>query len=283
MSVLAGSHTIGAPIELDSAAATSVASGSTLTVSGSISEAGGSHALTIGGLGTTALGGSNSYSGGTTVSSGTLLVNNGSGSATGSGALLVSPGATLGGTGLINASSFTIGSTGTRTNVIVGNGTDTTSQLTLTGTGANTITNTTLSFNISAATAGQGNELNVGTSAIAFSNSTLSLNVSGIGIIPAYTPYVLVAGTGSNQYSGLTYNLETIGGNTLDVITGGLNLAFSPTLANTWYATNSVLFLNTSGGVDDIEVDVVPEPNTYALILGGLVALVFWQRARRRS
>ena len=68
-----------------------------------------------------------------------------------------------------------------------------------------------------------------------------------------------------------------------DVITSGLNLTFAPSLANTWYAGHSFLYLNTAGNVDDIEVDVVPEPGAWALMLGGLAMLIFWQRARRRS
>jgi len=212
-----------------------------------------------------------------------LLANNASGSATGSGALSVAAGATLGGTGFINSSSFNIGGTGSRANVIVGNGADTTSGMTLTGSGANSIANTTLSFNISAVTVGQANTLSVGTSAIAFSgSSTLALNVSGMGVIPAYSPYVLIAGTGTNQYTGLGLTSEVIDGQTFEVITG-LNLTFAPSLANTWYANNSFLFLNTAGGVDDIEVDVVPEPGTWAMMLGGLAALVFWQRRGKKS
>jgi len=283
VTVSAGSHIIGAPIELDSASATSVASTDTLTINGIISQSG-TRALTIGGAGTTVLNGSNSYGGTTTVNAGsTLLVGNGSGSATGSGVLSVAAGATLGGTGIINGSSFTIGASGTAAKVIVGNGTDTTSGMTLEGSGSNSITNTTLAFNISAATAGQGNELSVGTSAIAFSSSTLALNVSGTGVISAYTPYVLIAGTGTNQYSGLTTQEMNEGGNMFDVITAGLSLSFSPSLANTWYAGHSFLYLNTTGGVDDIEVVVVPEPGTWALMLGGLAMLIFWQRRRQNS
>ncbi len=47
------------------------------------------------------LAGANTYTGGTVVSAGTLIANNASGSATGSGAVMVSSGGTLGGTGTI--------------------------------------------------------------------------------------------------------------------------------------------------------------------------------------
>jgi hypothetical protein len=282
--VSTGNDTIGAPIELDSAAATSVASSSTLTINGVISQSG-TQSLVIGGGGTTVLGGSNSYSGGTTVNAGaTLWVTNGtSGSATGTGTFAVTAGGTLGGAGTINSSSFAIGASGSRSYVTVGTGTDTTSGLTLEGSGANSITNTTLSFNIAAATVNQANVLNVGTSTITFSNSTLALNVSGTGVIPAFSSYTLIAGTGSSQYNGLGLTEESKDGTMFDVVTSGLGLSWSPALANTWYATNSFLYLNTAGGVDDIDVEVVPEPGTWALMLGGLAMLVFWQRRKTRQ
>jgi fibronectin-binding autotransporter adhesin len=276
----AGNHKIGAPMEFDSAVSTTVATSSTMTLAGNITESG-SRSLTVNGPGTTVLSGSNNYSGGTTVVSGQLLANNAGGSATGSGALVVNAGAALGGTGAIHASSFAIGGTGSPTTVTVGNGTDTTSGLTLTGSGSNTITNTQLNFNISAATAGQGNTLSVGTSTITFGSTTLALNVTGTGIIPSYTPYVLIAGSGSNQYGGLATNIEVINGTSYDVITGGLSLSFAPALANSWYAGHSFLYIDTTNGVDDIDVSVVPEPGTWALMLGGLAALLFWQRRKK--
>lgn len=63
------------------------------------------------GAGVWTLSGANTYSGVTTVTAGTLLANNSTGSATGSGAVSVT-GGTLGGTGSI-AGNVTIGSTGT--------------------------------------------------------------------------------------------------------------------------------------------------------------------------
>jgi autotransporter-associated beta strand protein len=58
-------------------------------------------ALNKTGGGTLLLTGANAYGGGTTVSGGTLLINNGNGSGTGAGPVIVSPGGTLAGAGVI--------------------------------------------------------------------------------------------------------------------------------------------------------------------------------------
>jgi autotransporter-associated beta strand protein len=64
----------------------------------------GTGSVTVGNSGTVTLSANNTYSGGTTVSSGTLLVNNATGSGTGSGAVNVAAGGTLGGGGIIHGS-----------------------------------------------------------------------------------------------------------------------------------------------------------------------------------
>jgi len=72
--------------------------GASCAFSGVISDAG---SLTKTGTGTLTLSGLSTYSGGTTISEGTLLVNNTSGSGTGSGLVTVTSGAKLGGTGTV--------------------------------------------------------------------------------------------------------------------------------------------------------------------------------------
>ena len=72
------------------------------TFSGLIRNSGGSLALTKLGLGTQTLSGANTYSGGTLVSGGILIVNNTSGSGTGTGDVTVNSTATLGGKGSIS-------------------------------------------------------------------------------------------------------------------------------------------------------------------------------------
>ena len=78
-----------------------------LTLSGSIGDGIGTLALLNSTAGITTLTGANTYSGGTTVSAGTLLVNNATGSGTGTGAVTVSNvGSVLGGIGTISGSTL---------------------------------------------------------------------------------------------------------------------------------------------------------------------------------
>ena len=65
--------------------------------------------------------------------------------------------------------------------------------------------------------------------------------------------------------------------------TGNLNLALSAGAAG-YYGSNSYLFLyqNSSTGADDIEVEVVPEPSAWAMMVGGLAILIFWQRRKNK-
>ena len=72
IAVLNGTHSIMAPMVLNSSALVTMASGTALTLSGPI---GGAGALTVAGSGSVTLSGSNSYSGGTTIDGGTCLVN----------------------------------------------------------------------------------------------------------------------------------------------------------------------------------------------------------------
>jgi autotransporter-associated beta strand protein len=75
ITVSSGSHTISAPVELDSSLAVLPAAGSRLTISGGITGAG---ALTVDDAGTVVLSGTNGYTGGTLVNVGSLIIANAS-------------------------------------------------------------------------------------------------------------------------------------------------------------------------------------------------------------
>ena len=305
-----GTDTINAPVVLGASQTWTPDSGANLIVNGQVSGTG--FSMTKAGLGTVVLSNANTYSGGTTVSSGTLELNNGTnGSATGSGALNVGTGAILAGIGSSHGSSFNV--TGTSNSavatVLVGHNSasdiNTSGVMSLQATGASSIGAANLVFNLSATSAGVGNQLSVGATAIAFNavssmNTTLTLNLQGSHIIASGTTYVLVAGTTASggsgqlgsQYTGLDLGTSTSLGSGITETkilnsdfggTGSLSLSFGN--FNSFYGSNSFLFLyqNANTGVDDIEVDVVPEPGTWALMLGGLAVLLVLQKVRRKQ
>ena len=308
ITVSSGSDTISAPVILGASQTWTVSGSSSLNVSGQVSDAGEGFALTEAGTGTLELSNAtgNTFSGGTTVSAGTLILANTSGSATGSGALNVGAGAVLAGTGLSSGSSFSItGSSSAVATVLVGHNSasdiNTTGVMSLSASGAASFGSAKLVFNLNSNIAGQGNELSVGKTAITFNtigslNTTMSLNIEGTGFIAPNTAYVLVAGTGttimgdtstptltSGQYSGLETFVNARGQD--QIVTGStsnLTLSFANSTQASFYGANSYLFIVDNGGVDDIEVEVVPEPGTWALMTGGLALLVFWQRRKSR-
>ena len=233
---------------------------------------GGSGALSkIGSGALTLSNGNNSFSGGMTVSNGSLLATNATGSAIGTSVLTVASGATVGGPGRVTPNSFTISGT-----VQVGNGVgvDTNSNFSLLSSAASSLTDATLQFNLNGLTS-QANQLHLGTGAVSFASDTLSLNITQWG--GALAPLTLIDNASlSDIYSGLSFGGTDSNGNT--IITGGLTLgtnAYFGTTVNgvvtSGTAAGSYLFLNTLDG--DIGIEVVPEPSTWVMMLGGLVLL----------
>ncbi|HEY0255833.1 MAG TPA: PEPxxWA-CTERM sorting domain-containing protein, partial [Candidatus Methylacidiphilales bacterium] len=143
-----------------------------------------------------------------------------------------------------------------------------------------------------------GNELAVGNTAIQFgtdANSVLlTLNLQN-GNVASTTPYVLIAGTlvgdsaATSQYANLTLGTST-GSLATGLMTQILNTSGSGPLtvnfgnvSGSAYA-NSELFLyqDSTTGVDDIVLELVPEPSTWALMLGGMGVLAFCLRRKNQ-
>lgn len=231
-------------------------------------------ALTKTGAGLWTLSNANTYSGLTTVTTGTLLANNGSGSATGTGAVSVGVNGILGGTG-------TIAPTGTNainvTGVLAPGGSVGTGNLTfnLAGTTGTVAMASGSGFEYQLGIAG----LNIGafgTSDVltlagaasgdfSFSSNTINfLNTGAVGYYKLFDTSSNLA----NTWTGLT-----IGGTGL--ITGGL------TVSNLASGLTGSLIMggNSFGGTTgDIYLQVVPEPS--AALLGGIGALLLLRRRR---
>ena len=205
--------------------------------------------------------GANTYSGGTTVASGTLLAN--STGATGSGVVNVQSGGTLGGNGTIAPSSVT---TGVAVNIAAGGllqpssviGTPTTLTFNLnTGTSLNLATGAQLAFYL-----GTTSDL------VNITNGLLSLNGQNFSDF-AFTPG---AGFTTGTYTLFETNAPgdvtgSLGGNTSGAVSGD----------------NATLVVDPTGQYLDLVVSPVPEPGTWALLLGGLGLLTGWRCRRQRS
>jgi hypothetical protein len=229
--------------------------------------------------------------------------NGSTGSALGSGAFTVGSAATLGGYSSTAVTTPTVvgtASTGTGTfaingNVTVGTGADTFSKLDLIAGGTGTMiggvnvngqfSGANLTLNLAAAGT-SANVLELGSTSPNFSSTTLTLNQIGSGIITPGTSYTLITDTaGFNSASdGLT---TTTLPNGQMMITSGLSIAGSTYFgASTGgytggFYSGSYLYIDSTG--DDIDVEVVPEPGTWALMLGGLAMLFVIQRRRNKA
>lgn len=220
------------------------ANGNTFTINGNIN-GGGAIATTTGAVagGIVKFTAANTYTGGTTVQSGTLLVNNTSGSGTGTGAVTVNSGGTLGGSGFINtgANNVTVGGT------------------IAPGSAANTIGTLTLTTN----------------STVFGSSSTFLVDLSGATTDQLLTngSFNLLAVGDTIQFNSLaaltqsSYTLATYSGAALGLFENVVNL---PSGYNLVYNLGEL----------DLVATPVPEPATW---LGGALALAavgFTQRRR---
>ena len=186
---------------------------------------GGASSITKNGNGTLLLDKDNAYSGGTTVNAGTLLVSNPTGSATGSGTVLVQTAGKLTGAGRIgggvsiqSGGTFTPGA-GVGTALTIGGnvtiGTGVTSNYVLGTTGVNNTANITLGLTVSGAQTlnlNESNGLAPGSSYVlatalggVTNTATYTFNETGVTYgLPGITPSVSVVGnqlilTGTNQ------------------------------------------------------------------------------------
>ncbi len=278
------------------------------------------YGLTKAGTGIMTVTGANTYGGGTTVSAGGLYVNNASGSGTGSGAVQVNSGGTLGGSGKI-AGAVTV-NTMTSTAATLASGAIQTSYASInggnglvngTGTGGGLTLSSTLTVNGgSSLTFALGSNVNVnggfnvanpnmdstyltvGGSGDIFSNTTTADNISLMDLTVGSTTatltlrtqgaYLLIAGTEadfSNLYTtgaGNTGNGYVLG---VDNGSGGYT-AFNLEVvdANGTRINSSTNYQGLQLYLYNGNLEVVPEPGTWALMLGGLALLVVIQRRR---
>jgi hypothetical protein len=252
--------------------------------------------------GTVTLSAANTYSGSTTVSGGTAYIDNTSGSGTGTGAVSVSNGATLGGNGIIQPGSgkgITLASGGTlmsggaqpatgangRSTAVVGPG------LTLDNTAAKGVIfdasvggagGANLTFSLGANNGGatstfmkvldDGGADAAGELKFATNDSFTLNDLTNGGLqLGINTPYLLIQATNDADYSGLTTTGDVNGQTNQDGYVTNVKLK-----GNITNYVGAQLYLSNGA------LEVVPEPGTWAMMLGGLAMLIFIQVRRCR-
>ena len=242
--------------------------------------------------------GTNTYNGNTAVNAGTLYAD-GTGSTSG-GAVNVASGATLAGKGTLIPNSSTAVNVANGGNITPGDiqtvGTAPNGSLTLnisqlitgnvmTVTGANPATPGTgpASLTFALGTGGTSSQIDIASSSPSTTNRIFFNNDPTVSILDLTSgqlilnhDYTLIQGDAGTVYQGLSTTLIAPG---VSLITGGLTL-LTPTGGNTfsqYYPTSQLYLIG-----NNIEVDVVPEPSTWAaLLLGGIALLVVHQRRKR--
>lgn len=197
----------------------------------------------------------NLYDGTTFVNAGTLLVNNVSGSATGTGALQLNAGATLGGTGIVAGTVTTLGPT-----AAFSPGNNDIGKLTVGG--VDWSSGTTLRFELGAATTPgvTYDQLAITGSLTGSGAGGLQLDLTGIGGLQYGVPYTLFT---FNTQSGLDYS---------DVTFLSLPAPLDPSFGNGG-------MLITSNG---FQVQfIIPEPSLVLLLVVGAWVVQAWYRRAR--
>ncbi len=263
-----GTTTINGNVHLNNSSTTNdganmqlnAVSGGTLVLAGQVSDSLSTTARSITkiGAGTVILSGTgNNYRGGTYVNVGTLLINSTGG--TGSGAVSVASGATLGGTGSITGAT-TIASGGNLTPGVSGTGLLTISNSLTLSSGSTTTFTMTATNNFSS--------INLGANALT-EGGALVFAING------YTPttgdafQLVTFGSQSGLSSGIT-------------LTGTQSGTFTDA-AGVWSYTNGSTVWQYSDLNGQLSILAVPEPSDVALIALSGLALVIVLRRRRQA
>ena len=208
-----------------------------LTVGGAIGDSGNNYATSIAGGGTLTLTGANTFGGGVTVVSGTLLANNPSGSAGGTGNLVVDSGATLAGTGTVTG-AVTINSGGTLAPGSGGTAIFNTGNLTLSS-------GSDLDIVLNGNTAGSGyDQVNV-TGTVSVANSILNLSgtrsahdgtilsiINNDGADAVTGAFGGLAEGATTTFDGVVYKASYAGGSGNDVVLTAMLATTSTALAS---------------------------------------------------
>lgn len=280
---LIGSKDITTAITTNYSAVTSLTlnpnTGKSYTYSGVIANGAAGMTLTKSGTGTQTLSGANTYTGGTTIAVGTLLINNATDSGLGTGAVSVTSGGALGGTGFIvptGANGISVASggfiaPGASIGTLTFNLSTTTGTVNMAGGSSFKFELGTANVSIGSIAPGSSDLLAlVGANASDMAFSGNNVDFLGTGTSQGWYKVFDTDSDNANTWTGLTFNP------TSGLISSGLtssNFSGGP-IANLYIGTTG-----NGGHLGDIYLNVVPEPTTMALLAGSL-GLLFLRRRR---
>jgi fibronectin-binding autotransporter adhesin len=249
-----------------------------------ISDDANNRSVTFSGGGRYNLSAGSSYTGGTTISGGTVIASNTLGSATGTGSVTLSGTGLLGGSGIIGTSGVTSGTAITIASGATLSPGGQSSTSTLTPSAA-----TVLTFNLQS---GASMQLNSG-SKFVFDLGAMNLSDS---VTPGTATSDLIRVTGGtlnlNSIDLSDFTIKMLAGFNVGNYNlfaadapGDITGTLGPLLTQSFsfgglpYAYTLAI---TNGG-QDLTLEVVPEPSTWAMMLGGLGVLIFYVRRRNLS
>ena len=239
------------------------------------------------------LSGSSNYTGATNITGGTLIV---SGSLNGTATVNIGSGATLAGIGTITTPS-TGGLTGSSGSILAPG--LSTNGLSLSATTAGTSAmnlklGSTLQLSIANSHSGTPgapaltdySKLTLGTGVSANLAGAISTTVNGT--INPGDLFTIILMTGAPATGTFSNTTTFVSGDTYSFISGGemwlINYHYDESLGETAFGQSASAFEAITGG-DDVALlaEAIPEPGTWATLVGGMGILIAFQRMRRRQ
>jgi autotransporter-associated beta strand protein len=271
-------------------AADSLGNPNNITLTGTLSGAGG---LTTSGAGTVTIANTGSYAGATTVTQGNLVV---SGSITGTSAITVSPGANLevdylisgasapavsgqlSGTGVINGATITSGTLAP--GLTLANRTSAVGALTSGGNvtlGSNSTFGIRLGLTNGSSTDVDSLNMAGGSFNLTDSTTTLQLNVGAAEANESLLDTIYTIVNGGASATGVSGDWFANAPGQGDSVTASNGYIF-----DVYYGVQPGSTITAGNDINVELIAEVPEPGTWASLLGGIGMLVAWQRSRRR-